>query len=417
MTRRMLVLSSVFALLSGCLSDEPSQLSGTVLGCQTDSDCIGGMQCTTEGFCKEGRAVCGDGVVDSAFGETCDDGNDNENDSCPSGPNGSCQFATCGDGFVWDTDGGLEECEPGVTDALSCQDLDNAEVEGFATCSDVLCRHNKTECFDGPPGFVRIEAGTFIMGSPESEFGHQIDESRHQVTLTHDFYLAEHEVTQGQWQTLIGNNPSRNNNGFCDTCPVENVNWWEAIHYANYLSESEDLTACYVLSGCNFNSVGADRECSDVTLQGGSGETVITPYECEGYRLPTEAEWEYAARSITSTKYAGSDDVDEVAWYLDNAGSTTHAVKGKRPNAWGLYDMSGHVWEYVWDWYDEYWFELSNIPGGVTDPTGPNSGIGRVKRGGGWFSRPQYVRVAEREYSPIGERDSYAGFRLARTAE
>ena len=79
--------------------------------------------------------------------------------------------------------------------------------------------------------------------------------------------------------------------------------------------------------------------------------------------------------------------------------------------------MSGHVWEYVWDWYDEYWFELSNIPGGVTDPTGPNSGIGRVKRGGGWFSRPQYVRVAEREYSPIGERDSYAGFRLARTAE
>ena len=93
------------------------------------------MQCTTEGFCKEGRAVCGDGVVDSAFGETCDDGNDNENDSCPSGPNGTCQFATCGDGFVWDTDGGLEECESGVTDALSCQVVDNAEVEGFATCS------------------------------------------------------------------------------------------------------------------------------------------------------------------------------------------------------------------------------------------------------------------------------------------
>ena len=112
------------------------------------------MQCTTEGFCKEGRAVCGDGVVDTAFGETCDDGNDNENDSCPSGPNGTCQFATCGDGFVWDTDGGLEECESGVTDALSCQVVDNAEVEGFATCSDVLCRHNRTECFDGPPGFV-----------------------------------------------------------------------------------------------------------------------------------------------------------------------------------------------------------------------------------------------------------------------
>ena len=133
---------------------------------------------------------------------------------------------------------------------------------------------------------------------------------------------------------------------------------------------------------------------------------MTTPYEYEGYRLPTEAEWEYAARSITSTKYAGSDDVDEVAWYQTMQGPPPMRSKVSAPML-GASTMSGHVSEWVWDWYDEYWFELSNIPGGVTDPTGPSSGIGRVQRGGSWFSLPRRVRVAEREYNPAGEHDSY----------
>ena len=266
-----------------------------------------------------------------------------------------------------------------------------------------------------PQGFVAIKGGTFTMGSPESENGRDSDETQHQVTLTSGFYMSDHEVTQAEWQALIDNNPSSYNNGTCDTCPVETVNWWEALHYANALSESVGLTACYVLSGCNGNAVGADKECTGVTLQDGSGNTVTTPYECEGYRLPTEAEREYAARAGTTTAFYNGDiteptssdpNANEIAWYRDNSGSTTHAVKGKTPNAWGLYDMSGNVFEWTWDWYGSY-------SGDVTDPTGPSSGSYRVRRGGSWFSYARDVRVAYRSFG--ARRPQLAAFRLART--
>ena len=219
----------------------------------------------------------------------------------------------------------------------------SATLDECGVCDEDPANDNLS-CATAPDGFVLIEAGTFTMGSPESELGREDDETQHQVTLTNDFFMSDHEVTHAEWQALIGNNPSDMNNGICPTCPVERVNWWEALHYANALSESEGLTACYVLEGCDGNAVGADKECTGVTLQDGSGNTVTTPYECEGYRLPTEAEWEYAARAGTTTAFyngditvpGGSDpNANAIAWYKDNSGDTTHPVKGKLPNAWG----------------------------------------------------------------------------------
>jgi len=407
--------------ISACLPGTPELTNTALLGCDDDADCVNGMSCTEEGFCKEGSAICGDGVIDAEFGETCDDGNDATNDSCPSGPGGTCQSATCGDGFIWDTDGGTETCEPGVSEVLSCQVVDNAELEGFAVCSEVLCRYDSTACFDGPLGFMRVDAGTFTMGSPDSEPGHIPDETEHEVSLTRAFYLMEHEVTQAQWEGLIGNNPSQKNNGTCPTCPVETVNWWEALHFANAMSESEDLTTCYVFEGCSDNAVGADRECTGVTLQDSAGNTVTTPYECEGYRLPTEAEWEYAARAGTATAYYNGDitlpdgsdpNAEQIAWYGANSGSTTHAVKTKDPNAWGLYDMSGNVSEWTWDWYD-----FRSPEDALIDPVGSNpESLSRVFRGGSWFSRASALRSAGRAYGTPGYGFPDVGFRLARTA-
>jgi len=226
---------------------------------------------------------------------------------------------------------------------------------------------------------VPIPAGEFMMGSPESEPGRRDNEIQHQVRITKPFYLSVHEVTQAQYEEvmgkdpLLGKDPSRFKG---ETKPVVAVSWDDAVEFCGKLSEKE-------------------------------GEGVE-------YRLPTEAEWEYACRAGTSTGYSFGDDESQLgkyAWFYGNSGYETHPVGEKLPNAWGLYDMHGNVREWCQDWYGRYGKETA-----LVDPTGPASGSRRVLRGGAFNNPPVFVRSADRDYDLLPDfRLNTFGFRLART--
>jgi formylglycine-generating enzyme required for sulfatase activity len=247
-----------------------------------------------------------------------------------------------------------------------------------------------------PEGYVRIEPGEFTMGSPEDELGRFGEETQHRVTVTRAFALKATEVTQAEWRAVMGTDPS----GFADcgeTCPVEMVSWFDAVDYVNRVSDAEGLPRCY--------ADDADR-----TFAG---------LDCTGYRLPTEAEWEYAARAGTQTAFhtgvntqTGCNDdpnLNLAGWYCGNSGDTTHPVGQKQVNAWGLYDMHGNVWEWVHDWYGDY------PAGDVVDPLGAAAGFNRVVRGGSWDTDALFARAASRSGLNPDFRFNYYGFRPARS--
>jgi formylglycine-generating enzyme required for sulfatase activity len=220
----------------------------------------------------------------------------------------------------------------------------------------------------GTAGFVWVPSGTFLMGSPVSEADRDSDEVQHTVTLTQGYWMSDHEVTQAEYNAVMGSNPS-NFRGL--NLPVETVSWNDAVTYCQKLTERE-------------------RAGGRITLQ-------------QAYRLPTEAEWEYAARAGTTGARHG--ELDAIAWHKGNSGSQTHPVKQKAANAWGLYDMMGNVWEWCSDLSGEY------PTGSVTDPIGPGSGSYRVSRGCGWDYDARFVRSANRNGFVPGGRIYFLGFR------
>jgi formylglycine-generating enzyme required for sulfatase activity len=312
----------------------------------------------------------------------------------------------------WDSD---RDCDRTVDVDDGCPDDPNKIVTGICGCgqSDDSDRDNDItpDCIDGCPDdpnktepgylgcgkpeifeltntigmkFVYIKPGTFMMGSPTDEPGRGSDETRHQVTLTKGYYMQTTEVTQGQWKAVMDNNPSYFSS--CgDNCPVEYVSWNDVQEFITALNQKEK---------------------TDV------------------YRLPTEAEWEYAARAGSTSAYSFGNDSTLLSkygnfcdskctysWRDDNQNDqykNTAPVKSYMPNAWGLYDMHGNVWEWCQDWYGSY-PDIS-----VTDPGGASSGSYRVLRGGGWYYYAQYCRSAGRYYFSPGYRGSNLGLRLSR---
>ncbi len=234
---------------------------------------------------------------------------------------------------------------------------------------------------------VLVEGGTFQMGSSTGDlFGRK---PAHTAAVS-SFYMGKYEVTQAEWRAVMGNNPAL---WIGLRSPVESITWYDAVKYCNKRSRMEGLTPCY----------------------SGSGQDIVCDFEADGYRLPSETEWEYAAKGgvlSRNYKYSGSNNPDEVAWYQKNTGFSAEAVGLKKPNELGIYDMTGNVWEWCWDWCDEGYYKHSPR----SNPRGPASGVRRAVRGGAvTVDAGTITNVFRLAWKPH-HAYRFIGFRVVRTA-
>jgi len=264
-----------------------------------------------------------------------------------------------------------------------------------------------------PANFVRVEGGTFQMGSPLNESERYDGDIQHRVTIS-SFYMGKYQVTQEEYEAVMGTNPSYFKGA---NLPIENVSWYDAIEYCNRLSQKEGLTPAYTID--KSRSDPNNKSDYDVVRW-----LVTWNLNTNGYRLPTEAEWEYACRAGTTTlfntgnnittdnaNYNGNFPYDDGSYPFNNKGiyrQRTTPVGNFAPNPWGLYDMHGNVWEWCWDWYGYY----SSSP--QTDPRGAVSGAKRVIRGGSWSHSATDLLSAYRLSNTPSNRLDCSGFRLVR---
>lgn len=258
-----------------------------------------------------------------------------------------------------------------------------------------------------PGNFVLVPGGTFIMGRAVGE-GNDNELPTHSVTLD-SFYMSKHQVTQAEYEAIMGSNPATASFGMGDNYPVYFLNWYSAIIYCNMRSIAEELTPVYSISG----STNPEFWGALPTSSNDDWNAANCDWNANGYRLPTEAEWEYAARGATNDTdylYSGSNDIGEVGWYTgNNSPRGCKPVGTKAPNALDIYDMSGNVYEWCWDWYENYSADVQ------INPTGAENGPHRVLRGGYWLGSASICRVACRYHSTPNYRYFTFGFRLCRS--
>ncbi len=244
-----------------------------------------------------------------------------------------------------------------------------------------------------PDSLVFVKGGNFMMGSKD---GGADEDPPHKVSVS-SFYISKYEVTQREWEELMSQNRSYNKG---PDNPVEKVSWYEAVNFCNRLSLKHGLQPCYVIQGI-------DVKCD---------------FTKNGYRLPTEAEWEYAARGghlMKDTPYSGDSKVEKVAWYASNANKLTNTPGQKIPNELGLYDMSGNVWEWCWDWYHDNYYNKSETrnPKGVDNGAyAPSGSSYKVRRGGSWNYGSDGCRISFRYMGVPSFRSYDIGFRVVRSA-
>lgn len=230
---------------------------------------------------------------------------------------------------------------------------------------------------------VVIPSGKFIRGSDVSSMNEQ---PAKEITISTSFYISANEVSQRLYEAVMNTNPSRVQSL---ELPVENVTWDNAVAFCNKLSQLQGLNSVYVITG------------TDVTMN-------ITK---NGWRLPTEAEWEYVCRAGKNGDFGGNNVIEDMGWYGNNSGLRMHPPAQKLANDFGVYDMHGNVWEWCWDFYGQNYYQTSTI----TDPKGPNSGERRIQRGGSWNDGFNFARSSNRSLplKPIGN----TGIRLVRIKE